>query len=142
MQRHQQARTGPIGGPFCSHARRNSVRIYGQTEEDAVIVIVEIQRCVVVLEEEGAGPQIWAAEEAVAKAELNAVIKQIHSLGTTAGDTYNHGDAVYQTASAAGDAQTITNTIGVNTKVLGYVMLRPAQAPVAGGAQRDPPRSP
>jgi len=54
----------------------------------------------------------------------------IFEFSTTAGDTYNDGDAVYIGA----DAQTITNTAGGSTHKVGYVKLAPGQSAVAYAA--------
>ena len=48
---------------------------------------------------------------------------------TTSGDTYHHGDACYLGA----DAQTITNTVGGSSHIVGYISL-PGGNTVAGGA--------
>lgn len=48
---------------------------------------------------------------------------------TTSGDTYSHGNACYLGA----DAQTITNTVGGNSHIIGYINL-PNGNTVAGGA--------
>jgi len=59
---------------------------------------------------------------------LGVYVGQIHALNTTGSDTYYTGTPVYYGA----DAQTITAVAGTN--ILGYVMLRPGQASVAGGS--------
>lgn len=48
---------------------------------------------------------------------------------TTAGDTYNDGDALYMGA----DAQTVTNTAGGMTHPIGYVKLLPGSSAIVGG---------
>lgn len=48
---------------------------------------------------------------------------------TTSGDTYAHGNACYLGA----DAQTITNTVGGNSHIIGYIFL-PNGNTVTGGA--------
>lgn len=54
--------------------------------------------------------------------------KGIFSFFSTTGDTYHDGDPVYIGA----DAQTVTNTIGGNTVVLGVVKLGPGVSSLAG----------
>jgi hypothetical protein len=54
----------------------------------------------------------------------------VYTFNTTSGDTYNEGDKVY----VGTDAQTVTNTIGGLTQVIGTVKMRPGQSAVAGGA--------
>lgn len=51
-------------------------------------------------------------------------------VNSTSGDTYSHADALYMTA----DAQTVTNTVGGNSNIVGYVFLAPGIASLAGGA--------
>lgn len=53
--------------------------------------------------------------------------KGTFSFGTTTGDTYSDGDAVYIGA----DAQTVTNQAA--TYAVGYVKLRPGVTSLAGG---------
>lgn len=62
--------------------------------------------------------------------QILVLIAGVATFNTTAGDTYNEGDAVYVGA----DAQTITNTVGGLTKKLGYVKMRQNQSAVAGGS--------
>jgi hypothetical protein len=57
--------------------------------------------------------------------QLPVMTKGIARFKGTSGDTYHDGDSVYQTTSAAGDPQTITNTAGGNTHVLGTIVLPP-----------------
>jgi len=59
---------------------------------------------------------------------IQVATRGIFKFKTTAGDTLNHGDAVYIGA----DAQTVTNTAGGSTAILGYVWLRPQQSAVTG----------
>ena len=54
--------------------------------------------------------------------------KGVFRFKSTVGDTYTNGNKVYVGA----DAQTITNTIGGNTKVLGIVILPPGITSLAG----------
>lgn len=56
--------------------------------------------------------------------------KGIVRMKTTVGDTYSPGDALYLGA----DAQTVTNTVGGNSNILGYVVLRPGITSLAAGA--------
>lgn len=49
---------------------------------------------------------------------------------TTSGDTYHEGDALYTGA----DAQTVTNTVGGNSNIIGYVKLRPGITSLAYAA--------
>jgi hypothetical protein len=51
-------------------------------------------------------------------------------LGSTAGDTYHYGDAVYVGA----DSQTVTNTVGALTKILGTVILPKGVSSVTGAS--------
>lgn len=50
-------------------------------------------------------------------------------MNSTNGDTYNPGDKVYIGA----DAQTVTNTAGGKTNVLGTVAMDPSMVALAGG---------
>jgi hypothetical protein len=63
--------------------------------------------------------------------QLPVGVKGIFRFSTTSGDTYHHGDAVYQTTSGAGNPQTITNTQGGNTHVLGTIVLPPGITSIA-----------
>lgn len=56
--------------------------------------------------------------------------KGIFRFKTTAGDTYTNGNKVYVGA----DAQTVTNTVGGLTKVLGIVVLPPGITSLAGAS--------
>lgn len=58
-------------------------------------------------------------------AQIPVLTKGIVGLFGTSGDTYHDGDSVYQTTSASGTPQTITNTAGANTHVLGTIVLPP-----------------
>lgn len=62
-------------------------------------------------------------------AQIAIGLDGVYTFNTTTGDTYNEGDKVYVGA----DAQTVTNTIGGLTKVIGTVKMRPGQSAVAGG---------
>lgn len=57
--------------------------------------------------------------------QLPVGTKGIFRFSGTSGDTYHDGDKVYQTTSAAGGPQTITNTQGGNSNVLGTIVLPP-----------------
>lgn len=57
--------------------------------------------------------------------QLPVMTKGIARFKGTSGDTYHTGDPVYQTTSGAGDPQTITNTAGGNTHILGVIVLPP-----------------
>jgi hypothetical protein len=61
--------------------------------------------------------------------QIPVMTSGVVSFKTTAGDTYNAGDALYVGA----DAQTVTNTAGALTKKIGFVVTRPGQSAVAGG---------
>lgn len=63
-------------------------------------------------------------------AQIPVMLAGVATFNTTAGDTYNEGDALYVGA----DAQTVTNTVGGLTKKIGFVKMRPGQSAVAGGA--------
>jgi hypothetical protein len=60
--------------------------------------------------------------------QLGVYVGQLHALNTTAADTYYTGTPVYYGA----DAQTITAVSGTN--ILGYAIMRPGVANVAGGS--------
>jgi predicted RecA/RadA family phage recombinase len=60
---------------------------------------------------------------------VEVATRGIFTFGTITGDTLNHGDAVYFST----DAQTVTNTVGGMSYLIGYVQLKPGQSAVAGG---------
>lgn len=64
------------------------------------------------------------------QAGIQVATRGVFKFKTTAGDTLNHGDAVYIGA----DAQTVTNTAGGKTSKIGYVWLRPGQSAVSGAS--------
>ena len=61
---------------------------------------------------------------------IQVYIAGIFYFGQTSGDTYHDGDSVYVGA----DAQTITNTAGGNTNIIGYIKIRPGLSSVAYAA--------
>lgn len=63
-------------------------------------------------------------------AQIPVVMSGIITFNTTSGDTYNEGNALYVGA----DAQTVTNTQGGLSNVIGYAKMRPGQSAVAGGS--------
>lgn len=63
--------------------------------------------------------------------QLPVLTKGICRFSTTSGDTYHDGDKVYQTTSVAGNPQTITNTQGGNSNVLGTIVLPPGITSIA-----------
>lgn len=63
--------------------------------------------------------------------QLPVGTKGIFRFKTTSGDTYHDGDKVYQTTSGAGDPQTVTNTQGGNSNVLGTIVMPPGITSIA-----------
>lgn len=66
--------------------------------------------------------------------QLPIATKGIFRFFTTTGDTYHDGDKVYQTTSASGNPQTVTNTQGGNSNVLGTIVLPPGITSVVAAA--------
>ena len=63
-------------------------------------------------------------------AGLQVLVGNIHSMGTVAGQTYAHGDALYYST----DAQTVTPTDPGSGNIVGHVWLKDGQAAVAGAS--------
>lgn len=80
------------------------------------------------------GASIQPYSTVFATPQIPVGTKGIFRFFTTSGDTYHDGDKVYQTTSAAGTPQTITNTQGGNSNVLGTVVMPPSITSIAGGA--------
>lgn len=67
---------------------------------------------------------------AVIQAQASVQVNGIFVMGTTAAETYAHGDALYIGA----DAQTVTKVNPGSGKVIGYAWMRAGVTSVAGGA--------